>query len=205
MARPREFDEETAVAKAVTVFWRLGYSATSVRDLGDALELSPSSLYRAFGDKHALYLRALDYYREHESTEGCRRFQAARPTVDELVQSVTTLALGNEAGTGSPTGCFVINAAAELGDTDPGVSARTEAAFDLTRTGLRDLLARLRGHGQIPVRSDPDELTDLLFTLILGWRLRMRAGHHPDQLVDSIRQAVTTLVGRHPAAAKDPR
>lgn len=203
MARPREFDEQTAVAKAVTVFWRLGYNATSVRDLGEALQLSPSSLYRTFGDKHQLYLRALDHYREHESTDGCKRFQEAQPTIDDLANSVTALALGNDARADAPTGCFAVNAAAELGGGDPDVSARTEAAFDLTRAGLRDLLSRLRDHGQLPADSDADELTDLLYTLILGWRLRARAGHRPDQLADSVRQAVIAIVGRHLPTATD--
>lgn len=202
MARPREFDEETAVAKALAVFWHLGYKATSVRDLGDALELSPSSLYRTFGDKHQLYLRALDHYREHESTAGCRRFHEAQPTIGDLTDSLLALALGNDAPADAPTGCFAVNAAAELGDADPEVAQRTEAAFDLTRIGLRDLLSRLRDNEEIPSDSDPDELTDLFFTLILGWRLRVRAGHRPDQLADSVRQAVGN-VSRHRRTAAE--
>lgn len=58
MPRPREFDEDDVVTRATDLFWRRGYHATSVRDLGEALGLSASSLYRTFGDKHALFLRA---------------------------------------------------------------------------------------------------------------------------------------------------
>lgn len=196
MARPREFDEEAAVAKAVTVFWRLGYNATSVRDLGEALRLSPSSLYRTFGDKHRLFLRALDHYRTHESTEGCTRFQAAAPTVDELVQSLIAIAVGPDAQADEPVGCFAVNTAAELGYTDPEASTRTEAAFNLTRTGLHDLLCRLRDTGQLPTTADPDALTDALFTLIIGWRVRIRAGHRADELESSIHRTIATLIGR---------
>jgi TetR/AcrR family transcriptional repressor of nem operon len=194
MARPRAFDEETAVEKATDVFWRKGYNATSTRDLGEALKLSPSSLYRAFGDKHRLFLRALDHYRAHESTDGCERFRAAEPTVGHLVESVTALALGHDAWADEPAGCFAVNTAAELGDTDPEVSSRIEAAFDLTRTGLKDLLIRMRDSGQLPDATDPDALTDLFFTLILGWRLRVRAGHQPEEIQASIERAVATLV-----------
>ncbi|WP_028927363.1 TetR/AcrR family transcriptional regulator [Pseudonocardia acaciae] len=196
MARPREFDEEAAVADAVTVFWRLGYNATSVRDLGEALRLSPSSLYRTFGDKHRLFLRALDHYRDHESTEGLTRFQAAAPTVDDLVESLIAIAIGADAQADEPAGCFAVNTAAEIGYTDPEVATRTEAAFDLTRTGLRDLLCRLRDTGQLPATADPDTLTDALFTLIIGWRVRIRAGHSAAELTSSIQRTVAALTGR---------
>ena len=58
MARPREFDEATALNAAIDCFWHRGYEATSVRDLGAAMGLSGPSLYNAFGDKRALFVRA---------------------------------------------------------------------------------------------------------------------------------------------------
>jgi TetR/AcrR family transcriptional repressor of nem operon len=194
MARPRGFDEEAAVERATDVFWRKGYHATSTRDLGEALELSPSSLYRTFGDKHGLFLRALDHYRANESTDGCERFRSADPSMDALVQVVTAVALGGDAQADEPVGCFAVNTAAELGGTDPEVSRRTETAFDLTRTGLSDLLTRMRDSGELPNDADPDQLTDLLFTLILGWRLRVRAGHRLQDIQSSVERAVSTLV-----------
>jgi TetR/AcrR family transcriptional regulator, transcriptional repressor for nem operon len=193
MARPRGFDEETAVDRATDVFWRKGYHATSTRDLGEALELSPSSLYRTFGDKHRLFLRALDHYQANESTDGCERFRTAQPTIDALVQVVAAVALGGDVQTAEPAGCFAVNTAAELGGTDPEISRRTESAFDLTRTGLTDLLTRMRDSGELPNDADPDAITDLLFTLILGWRLRARAGHHPKDIQNSIEHAVSIL------------
>jgi TetR/AcrR family transcriptional repressor of nem operon len=76
MARPRQFDEQDAVARATDLFWRRGYNATSVRDLGDELKLTPSSLYRTFVDKHTLFLRTLDYYRATESAQAEQRLGA---------------------------------------------------------------------------------------------------------------------------------
>ncbi|MFC7620146.1 TetR/AcrR family transcriptional regulator [Microlunatus sp. GCM10028923] len=195
MARPRGFDEETAVDRATEVFWRRGYHATSTRDLGEVLELNPSSLYRTFGDKHRLFLRALDHYRETESTDGCRRFHDATPTLAGLVQTVTAVAIGGDDGAAEPVGCFVVNTAAELGATDPEVSRRTEGSFELTRTGLAELLTRMRDGGELPSGTDPDALTDLLFTLILGWRLRSRAGHSTADLRASVERAIN-LLGR---------
>src|SRR3977135_535260 len=60
--RPREFDTDAAVARAMDVFWSCGYHGTSLPDLLEATALSRGSLYAAFGDKHGLFLRALDRY-----------------------------------------------------------------------------------------------------------------------------------------------
>ena len=59
MARPREFDEVTALEAAIDCFWQRGYEATSVRDLADKMGISAPSLYNAYGDKHALFMQAL--------------------------------------------------------------------------------------------------------------------------------------------------
>lgn len=192
MARPREFDPDAAAAAAVPVFRRLGYRATSIRDLGDQLELSLSSLYRAFDDKHGLFLRALDHYRDTESVQTDRLFRDAPATVDALVAGLTEM-IFDEAATDGDAGCFVVNTAAELGHSDPAVAERTEACFGLTRAGLRDLLGRLQQAGHLRDEVDPDAGTDLLFTLILGWQLRVRAGHSRDDLEASIRAAVELI------------
>lgn len=195
MARPRGFDEDTAVRRATEVFWRKGYHATSTRDLGEELELNPSSLYRTFGDKHRLFLRALDHYRATESTNGCQQFRDAAPTLAALAETLAAVAVGGDERTAEPIGCFVVNTAAELGATEPEVSRRAEAAFDLTRTGLADLLSRMRDGGELPADADPAALADHLFTLILGWRLRVRAGHSPEDIRNSVEHA-TSLLGR---------
>lgn len=67
MARPREFDEVTALEAAIECFWQRGYEATSVRDLAKRMGLSAPSLYNAYGDKHALYKRALEHYLDHSA------------------------------------------------------------------------------------------------------------------------------------------
>lgn len=193
MARPREFDPETAVAAAVPVFRRLGYRATSIRDLGDHLELSLSSLYRAFEDKHGLFLRAIDHYRETESTQGGRIFRGAQPTIDALMTGLIEMILV-DSGTDDAAGCFVVNTAAELGRTDPDVTERTEAAFALTRSGLQELLGRIQQAGRLHEGIDLDAVTDTLFTLILGWQLRVRAGHPRGEIEASIRNSVELIM-----------
>ncbi|MFH8562635.1 TetR/AcrR family transcriptional regulator [Streptomyces sp. NPDC017988] len=193
MARPRQFDEQDAVVRATELFWRRGYHATSVRDLGDELKLTPSSLYRTFTDKHTLFLRALDHYRATESAQAERLLEADSRPIRHVLRDwmlwLVTCPPDGEPG----RGCFVVNTATELGTTDDQVSQRTEAAFEVTRQALRSLLLQGRRKGELPAGLDVDAAVELLFTTVLGLRVRERAGHDPARLATAIDVAIRTL------------
>lgn len=178
MARPREFDEQDVIAKATDLFWRRGYNATSVRDLGAELRLKQSSLYRTFNDKRTLFLRTLDHYRATESTQAEEQLSTPGPSLEILREWM----ISHEAG----RGCFVVNTAAELGTTDPDVRQKTEDAFEVTRKTLASLLHRGIRDGDLPAALDVDAAMELLFTTVLGLRVRERAGHHPQRLATAI-------------------
>ncbi|NUR87287.1 MAG: TetR/AcrR family transcriptional regulator [Nonomuraea sp.] len=188
MARPREFDEQDVIAKATDVFRRRGYHATSVRDLGAELGLKQSSLYRTFDDKHTLFLRTLDHYRATESTQAEERLGACGPSLDVLREWLVWM-VGHEAG----RGCFVVNTAAELGTGDPEVRQRTEAAFEVTRETLASLLRRGVREGDLPAALDVEAAVELLFTTVLGLRVRERAGHDPRRLAAAIDFTIKSL------------
>ena len=78
MARPREFDEATALEAAIECFWHRGYEATSVRDLADKMGISGPSLYNAYGDKRALFAQALEYYVDNSARALIKRLEAAQ-------------------------------------------------------------------------------------------------------------------------------
>ncbi|MEV5428222.1 TetR/AcrR family transcriptional regulator [Streptomyces sp. NPDC052701] len=193
MARPRQFDEQDAVVRATELFWRRGYHATSVRDLGDELKLTPSSLYRTFKDKHTLFLRALDHYRATESVQAERLLGADSRPIRHVLRDwmlwLVTCPPDGETG----RGCFVVNTATELGTTDGEVSRRTEAAFEVTRQALRSLLLQGRRKGELPTDLDADAAVELLFTTVLGLRVRERAGHDPARLATAIDVAIRAL------------
>ncbi|MER7484470.1 TetR/AcrR family transcriptional regulator [Streptomyces sp. NPDC126497] len=198
MARPRQFDEQEAVTAATELFWRRGYHATSVRDLGDELNLAPSSLYRTFTDKHTLFLRALDHYRATESTEARRRLDASDRPVREVLREWMLWLVTCPAAGESGRGCFVINTATELGTTDAQVQERTEAAFAVTRRALHAVLAEGRERGELSTDLDIDGAVESLFTTVLGLRVRERAGHDLGRLTTAIDLAIRAL-GEEPA------
>ncbi|WP_405648120.1 TetR/AcrR family transcriptional regulator [Streptomyces sp. NBC_00019] len=193
MARPRQFDEKNAVTSATELFWRRGYHATSVRDLGDELELTPSSLYRTFTDKHTLFLRALDHYRATESAQARQRLDVANRPVREVLREWMLWLVTCPADGKSGRGCFVVNTATELGTTDEKVRQRTEAAFEATRQALRAALAEGRDRGELSTGLDIDDAVELLFTTVLGLRVRERAGHDIERLTTAIDLAIRVL------------
>ena len=85
MARPREFDEGTALEAAMACFWRRGYEATSMRDLVRSMGISGPSLYNAFGDKRALFRAALERYLDQLPRARIKRLEASLPPKQAIV------------------------------------------------------------------------------------------------------------------------
>jgi len=79
VARPREFEREEVVEKALGVFWRQGYQATSVQDLVEATGLNRGSLYDTFGDKHGLFLEVVEHYRSHVTARRLAKLEEPGP------------------------------------------------------------------------------------------------------------------------------
>src|SRR5437868_5208762 len=111
MPRPIEFERDEVVRRALDVFWTSGYQATSLDDLTTAMGIGRGSLYNAFGDKHALFLEALDRYRADRLRDLTRVLEAA-PSARAGVAAVlrgTVNALWSEA---IRRGCLLVNSAA---------------------------------------------------------------------------------------------
>ncbi len=177
MARPREFDAEAALERAMQAFWARGYKATSLDDLCTVTGLSRSSLYAAFGGKRALLHRALERYEQ----EALKRIRAAlaQPLpvrvaiagfVDSLIERVV-------AGPGR-AGCFIGNCAAELAG-DRATAARVRRSLANIEAAFREGLARARANGEIAADADIDSLARFLVSGIQGLRLVGKA--NPDR------------------------
>jgi TetR/AcrR family transcriptional regulator, transcriptional repressor for nem operon len=118
MARPREFDQEAVLDAAVQCFWAHGYEATSVRDLIEKTGITGASLYNAFGDKRALYQRALDHYVEDSVVDRIRRCEALAPreAIGAFFAEIVRRSLDDH----QHKGCMLVNAALDVAPNDPG-------------------------------------------------------------------------------------
>ena len=117
MARPRNFDEQDVLRKAINLFWRQGYKATSMEDLVQGLGISRASLYDTFGDKHQLYLRALGEY-DKESNEVATTLLGIERPAPEAVRALLESAMASSTGADRQWGCFMVNSLIELAPHD---------------------------------------------------------------------------------------
>lgn len=190
MARPREFEIDTAVEQAMEVFWRRGYEATSVEDLTSALGIGKGSMYAAFGSKQQLYTRALDMYCERQAVglvERLGRADDVRGAVrGVLIDMAETDLLDPERG------CFLVNATTERSD-DPAVAARAAAAMRLVESAFADALTRARAQGQLDPGKDPASMARLLTTVIQGLRVMGKARAGRRFVEDTVDAAVGAL------------
>jgi TetR/AcrR family transcriptional regulator, transcriptional repressor for nem operon len=168
--RPRSFDTEAAVERAMGVFWSRGYHATALPDLLRATKLSRGSLYAAFGDKHALFLRALDRYiadalartdielgPRHAPVDGLRVFLAGY--VDR-----TSDAKGRR-------GCLLVATAMELAGRDAEVDRRIGSFFKAMEARVAAALSRAKAAGQLADCVEPASAARILVCFVEGLRV----------------------------------
>jgi len=190
MPRPREFDDAEVLEAATDQFWRHGYAATSVRDLGQAMGLVPASLYNAFGSKHALFTRCLDRYLDNNMRERVARLEANTPpreAIEAFLNEIVSRSLTD------PRGCLLVNSALEVAPHDADVGsviaarlAELEAFFcRCTAAGQRD--------GSIASTYAAEDLARLLLTTVMGLRVLARALPEPALLRGAARQALALL------------
>ncbi|HEY3917842.1 MAG TPA: TetR family transcriptional regulator [Stellaceae bacterium] len=190
MPRPREFDPDLALERAMQTFWSQGYESTSLDDLCDAMALSRSSLYAAFGDKRALLLRALTRY----TTKGTARFVAIladRPIRDALAMLFDEL-IGQILADSEHRGCFIGNCTAELARDDEAM-AIVRGAMRRNEDHFRAALEAAQARGEIQPGVDATALARFLFTGLQGFRLLAKADPDRARLRDVARVMLTCL------------
>lgn len=193
VARTKEFDPDAALQSALELFWRRGYEATSMADLVEHLGVGRASIYATFGNKHELYLKALDRYRETRDPLLLRELSQpgpALPAVRTVIRRFATEAATEERRL---TGCFVTNTAAELAPHDTAAARRVEHSWDHIETLLHSALVRAQAQGELPEDRDPRTLARMLLVLMQGLRVVGKASTDPSRVRDAAEQALTLL------------
>jgi TetR/AcrR family transcriptional regulator, transcriptional repressor for nem operon len=196
MARPRTFDECDVVAAARDEFWKRGYAATSVDDLTAATGLGKGSLYGAFGDKHSLYLRALDGYiaSSLDDVRASLRDPARRAyrRLGRHLRGQARLLLADK----QRRGCLMAKSAAELGATDDAVEAKVANAYRVWRDELAECIKEAQRDGDVDAKQDPQALAGALLAFMRGQEALHKGGATPAQL----RSAADEMVSLIPTA-----
>jgi TetR/AcrR family transcriptional regulator, transcriptional repressor for nem operon len=192
MARPREFDEATALRKAMETFWSKGFEATSLADLTDAMGLSRSSLYASFGDKDRLFARALELYMSDISAERVkilRTAKSARAGIRDFFEHHIRVALDPR----TPLGCLVVNTALEMETVAQATAARIGSRTRIGETAVRELIERGRQSGEIDSSKDAHSLALMIVAASYGIHVMARM-HRDRKTLQAIASTATDAV-----------
>ena len=173
MARPKEFNPDVALDKAMDLFWRRGYEATSLQDLVEGLGVNRQSLYDTFGDKHDLFLAAIDqYYRKNVSKLlGVLRQPGSGV---EAIRGVFRMVIGNGCTTNGWRGCLVTNSTVELVPHDKKVGAKIGRIHEEIEQGFYQALVRAKKNGELNTKHSPRVLARFLAGFLMGLSVVMK-------------------------------
>lgn len=167
VGRPREFDVDEVLDAAMATFWSRGYESTSLSDLMSATGLHKGSLYKAFGDKHSLFLQSLKRYLGNMRRTK-NEILAEAPTPLDGIRAVVHRMIDFIDDGPCPMGCMAINAMVELAPHDDEVRAIMTDHIANQRASLTELIANAQAAGQISKARPPELITALLMTMLAG-------------------------------------
>jgi AcrR family transcriptional regulator len=174
IGRPREFDSDRALDRALDVFWRQGYEGTSMSDLTKAMKINRPSLYAAFGDKETLFRRALDRYAEGPASYATEALKL--PSARDAVEALLRGALYHVTDRRYPKGCLLIQGALACGKEADSVREELIARRAKGEEALRARLKKARRDGDLPAEVDPSTLAQFYITVMHGMGVQAASG-----------------------------
>ncbi|MGW7268950.1 TetR/AcrR family transcriptional regulator [Streptomyces sp. NPDC054864] len=192
MGRPKQFDPDAAVERAMDVFWRKGYAATTPQDLVNALGIGKGSLYNTFGSKHALFERALRRYRDSQAAALVEMIEEPGP-VKERVREALWLLVEMDLADPDRRGCMAVNTAAELAGTDEVAADLVRRMLDRTEEAFSALVEKGQRAGEISSARDARAVGSQLLATVVGLRLMARVAEGPERLGRVIDATVDSL------------
>ena len=191
MARPREFDEEAALDAAVRCFWANGYEGTSVRDLASSMGIAGASLYNAFGDKQALYQRALTRYVEQSFQDRVARFERLPPrqAISAFFDEIIARSLADE----QRQGCMLVNSVFECALHDEAAQAPIVDVVAQIEAFFRRCAEAGQADGTITSAETAEDLARLLLGTLMGIRTLARLRPERDMLEGVVRPIMSLL------------
>jgi AcrR family transcriptional regulator len=193
IGRPRGFDADQALDRAIEVFWRQGYEGASLSDLTEAMRINKTSMYKAFGNKRDLFDKALARYAEIDMAYARRALaaptarQVAETFLRENIKAVTT--------PGRPPGCFSIQGGLSCGPANADVSATLARARKAGEVAMRDRFRRAMQEGDLAPGNDPDGLARYIMTVSEGLAVHAAAGATREDLARVVELALRALPG----------
>jgi AcrR family transcriptional regulator len=186
--RPRAFDVDKALDKALRTFWRKGYEGTTLPDLTWAMGINRPSLYAAFGNKEELFRKALDRYAEGPAAHVGAALAAptARAVVERFLQGSVDMLTNPR----NPRGCLAVHGALACGDAAESVRQELAARRQATQEALRQRLDRALAEGDLPANVDCAVLARYVTTVVQGMSVQAAGGATREELLRVMEMAL---------------
>lgn len=192
--RPREFDPERALGNALQVFWKRGYEGASMAELTEAMGITKPSLYACFGNKEALFKKALDLY---EREKLCYVTSALEgPTARGVVEQLLKGGLDAHCGPGDPQGCLGLIGMLACATEAPSIREHIIARRASSEAALVARLERAKGEGDLPESIDPKALGQYVTTVLQGMAIKAQGGASRQELQNVIDTFLVMWPGR---------
>jgi len=192
MARTKDFNQDEVLAKAVTLFWHKGYNGTSMQDLVDGLGISRSSLYDTYGDKHALFVKALESYKASSSGELCNIISntvSAKEAVKKLFEFTTRALISDQ----QHKGCFMVNTEVEVAPHDEQVATIICQNEQQVEDAFYHAIKKGQESGEISSEKDARALARFIFNTVKGLRVSAKSTTDESFFDDVTRTAMSVL------------
>ena len=191
MGRPRSFDDDVVIERAMEVFWAHGYANTSPAQLAEATGVAKGSLYNAFKSKRELFDRALAHY-DRQTSELAAELLAQPGTTRECIRSALRFIVDFDLAQQPPRGCLVGNTAMELAGHDPQIARTIRTIQDRQTAALTARIEQGRRDGDVGREADARALAEFLATTLAGLRV-MAMTHDAPTLYRIIDSALAAL------------
>lgn len=178
MGRSKEFEENEVLQKAMELFWRQGYEHTSLNDLVEHMGIHRRSLYDTFGDKHTLFLKVLDCYKETVRTKLENRVLNAKSS-KEAIQWIFDAAIDS---CNENQGCLFVNSATELTPRDKEIDETLKEVFNQEERFIENLIQKGRESGEFSSVQEPHALAENLINSLIGIRVLARTSMDKEKL-----------------------
>ena len=189
--RPKEFDEEQALASAMNYFWENGYDGSSLSDLLTEMGIGKSSFYQAFGSKEALFRKSLELYTQ--STVGFLRSLLAEKTAREVLLYIPQSLIDELKSTGMTKGCLLMNSGAECYKRHPQISELIKYEYEAFQALFTELITSAKKAGEINNVIPALSLASVYISLINGITAMVKAGASEPQIAAVIQHIETEI------------
>jgi TetR/AcrR family transcriptional regulator, copper-responsive repressor len=193
--RPRAYEPEIALGRALDLFRTQGFAATSLDDLSEATGMNRPSLYGAFGDKRELYIRSYQRYRDEARASMVAIFREEMPVrqrLQRIFASALDIYLSGETG---PRGCFTVGTAASEAVSDPEIRAMVLDGLSELDKAFANCFRRAKEKGELPETADPAVLAQLASATVHTIAIRSRARVPRKELEEIVKGAIDVMIG----------